>query len=265
MSTNIVKKEEAGLPAELMDDIVATAGEGVDYDTSELQIPFIRVIQALSPQIKKSDPAFIKDAGQGDAFNTVTGQFWSGEDGITVIPCFQETKYLEFIPLDQGGGFVGERKVTDPDLANTERNGAKEILPNGNELVKSDQHYCIIVGEDGMHQPAIVDMKSTQLKVSRRWKTQIAMQKVKDSKGQMRTPALYATMWKLSTTEESNQMGTWYNWQVEKVGFIQDKAMFDEAKSFRESIAKGEVKAAADPETSDSGATKDLKDDDIPF
>ena len=265
MSTNVVKKEEAGLPAELMDDIVATAGEGVDYDTSELQIPFIRVIQALSPQIKKSDPAFIKDAGQGDAFNTVTGQFWSGEDGITVIPCFQETKYLEFIPLDQDGGFVGERKVTDPDLANTERNGAKEILPNGNELVKSDQHYCIIVGEDGMHQPAIVDMKSTQLKVSRRWKTQIAMQKVKDSKGQMRTPALYATMWKLSTTEESNQMGTWYNWQVEKVGFIQDKAMFDEAKSFRESIAKGEVKAAADPETSDSGATKDLKDDDIPF
>jgi|TARA_X000001382_G_scaffold93957_2_gene68495 hypothetical protein len=265
MSTNVVKKEEAGLPAELMDDIMLTAGEGVDYDTSELQIPFIRVIQALSPQIKKSDPAFIKDAGQGDAFNTVTGQFWSGEDGITVIPCFQETKYLEFIPLDQGGGFVGERKVTDPDLANTERNGAKEILPNGNELVKSDQHYCVIVGEDGMNQPAIVDMKSTQLKVSRRWKTQIAMQKVKDSKGQMRTPALYATMWKLSTTEESNQMGTWYNWQVEKVGFIQDKAMFDEAKSFRESIAKGEVKAAADPETSDSGATKDLKDDDIPF
>ena len=265
MSTNVVKKEEAGLPAELMDDIMLTAGEGVDYDTSELQIPFIRVIQALSPQIKKSDPAFIKDAGQGDAFNTVTGQFWSGEDGITVIPCFQETKYLEFIPLDQGGGFVGERKVTDPDLANTERNGAKEILPNGNELVKSDQHYCVIVGEDGMNQPAIVDMKSTQLKVSRRWKTQIAMQKVKDSKGQMRTPALYATMWKLSTTEESNQMGTWYNWQVEKVGFIQDKAMFDEAKSFRESIAKGEVKAAADPETSDSDATKDLKDDDIPF
>ena len=52
MSTNVVKKEEAGLPAELMDDIMLTAGEGVDYDTSELQIPFIRVIQALSPQIK---------------------------------------------------------------------------------------------------------------------------------------------------------------------------------------------------------------------
>ncbi len=258
----MTKKESAGLPAELMDDIVATAGEGVDYETSELQIPFIRVIQALSPQIKKSDPAFIKDAGQGDAFNTVTGQFWAGEEGLVVVPCYQETKYLEFIPLDQGGGFVGERELTDPDLANTERSGAKEMLPNGNELVKSDQHYCIIIGDDGMHQPAIVDMKSTQLKVSRRWKTQIAMQKVQDSKGQMRTPALFATMWKLTTTEESNQMGTWYNWQVEKVDFVQDKNLFNEAKSFRESIAKGEVKAVAETQSKD---TDDLKDEDIPF
>ena len=76
------------------------------------------------------------------------------------MPCYQETKYLEFIPLDQGGGFVGERASNDPELNKTTRNGAKEILPNGNELVKSDQHYCIIVGEDGMTQPAIVDMKS---------------------------------------------------------------------------------------------------------
>jgi hypothetical protein len=261
MSTEIAKKEEAGLPAAMMDDILATAGEGVDYDTSELQIPFIRVIQALSPQIKKSDPAFIKGASQGDAFNTVTGQFWGGEDGITVIPCYQETKYLEFVPLESGGGFVGERQVSDPELAQTTRNGAKEILPNGNELVKSDQHYCILVGEDGISQPAIVDMKSTQLKVSRRWKTQIAMQKVKDSKGQMRTPALYATMWKLSTTEESNTMGTWYNWQVEKVGFIQDKALFDEAKSFRESIMKGEAKAVVE----EPATTSTAPDDDVPF
>jgi len=262
MSTEIVKKEEAGLPAAMMDDILATAGEGIDYDTSELQIPFIRVIQALSPQIKKSDPAFIKGASQGDAFNTVTGEFWGGEDGITVIPCYQETKYLEFVPLESGGGFVGERQVADPDLSQTTRNGAKEILPNGNELVKSDQHYCILVGADGMTQPAIVDMKSTQLKVSRRWKTQIAMQKVKDSKGQMRTPALYATMWKLSTTEESNTMGTWYNWQVEKIGFIQDKGLFDEAKSFRESIMKGEAKAVAEEAPAPASTAPD---DDVPF
>lgn len=50
---NEIDNGKTNLPAELMDDIFATAGQGVDYETSELQIPFVRVIQALSPQIKR--------------------------------------------------------------------------------------------------------------------------------------------------------------------------------------------------------------------
>ena len=38
---------QENLPANIMDDIFATAGEGVDYDTSELQIPFVRVRWSL--------------------------------------------------------------------------------------------------------------------------------------------------------------------------------------------------------------------------
>jgi len=229
----------------LMSDLLS--GEGVDYDTSELQIPFVRVIQALSPQIKKNDPAFIKGAGQGDAFNTVTGDYWSGEEGFEVVPCLQQTKYLEFIPRDQGGGgFVGELSADDPNIARATRTGGKEILPNGNELVKSDQHYCMLIGSDGLYQPVIVDMKSTQLSVSRRGKTQIAMIKVKDAQGVLKTPALFGTVWRLTTVEQSNDMGTWYNWSVEKVKMIDDEALLQEAINFRKSIQKGEAKAVVE-------------------
>ena len=72
---DVTKKSNTNV-SNILDDILETAGEGVDYETSELQIPFIRVIQALSPQIKKSDAAFIKGAEQGDLFNTVTGEVW---------------------------------------------------------------------------------------------------------------------------------------------------------------------------------------------
>ena len=147
----------------IMDDILNSAGEGIDYDTNELQIPFIRAIQALSPQIKKNDPQFIEGASQGDLFNTVTGEFWDGEEGIVVIPCYQETKYLEFVPRDQGGGFVGEIEVDSPVLSQTTRDRSVEILPNGNQLVKSDQHYCMVLNDDGSAQPAIIDMKSSAL------------------------------------------------------------------------------------------------------
>ena len=240
------KKGKNELSTEVLDDILETVGEGVDYDTSELQIPFVRVIQALSPQIKKSDSAFIKGAEQGDLFNTVTGEFWKAEEGIVVIPCYQETKYLEFTPREEGGGFVGEMKADDPNIAKATRSGAKEVLPNGNEVVKSDQHYCMIMNKDGSAQPAIVDMKSTQLKISRRWKTQIAMQKIAGKDGVQRTPALFANKWKLTTVEESNDMGTWFNYAVERVGLIDNKSVFLEAKNFRSSIESGAAKAVSE-------------------
>jgi len=264
MATAVATKKNAELSTEVMDDIFAFAGDGAAFDSSEMQIPFIRVLQALSPQLNKKKPEYIEGAASGDMFNTVTNQHWAGEDGVVVIPCFQTTKYLEFIPREQGGGFRGEIAANDPILTRTSRDGSKEILPTGNELVKSDQHYCLVVEEDGSFQPVVIDMKSTQLKVSRRWKTQIAMQKIKHPKsGQMITPPVYATMWKLTTTEESNDRGDWSNYQIEKVGLVSNRDLLLEAKAFRESVAAGEVKAAADPEhtsTVHSGS-----DEDIPF
>jgi hypothetical protein len=141
--------------------------------------------------------------------------------------------------------------------------GSKELLSNGNELVKSDQHYCLVVEDDGSFQPAVVDMKSTQLKVSRRWKTQIAMQKIQRPDGSMATPPVFATIWKLSTVEESNDQGTWNNYQVEKVGLVDSRDLLMEAKAFRDSIQAGEVKAMS--EEGAGGTSAPVKDDEIPF
>ena len=256
MNKEIVVKEDQ-LPTELLDEITASAGEGTTFDSSEMQIPFIRIIQSSSPQANKKDDAYIQGADIGDAFNTVTNEFWNGDDGLVVVPCYQETKFLEFIDRDSGGGFVGEIEPSHPDIQKATRDGAKEILPNGNQLENSDQHYCLVIGDGGIIQPAIVDMKSTQLKVSRRWKTQIAMQKIRHPKtNALLTPAVYATMWKLTTVQESNTEGTWYNWSVTKHGLVQTKDILSEAKLFREQVMKGAVKAVDDSEP---------QEDEVPF
>ena len=270
MSNAVAKAKSAELSTDVLDDIFETAGDGASFDSSEMQIPFVRILQALSPQLNKKKPEFIEGASSSDMYNTVTGQYWDGEEGVVVVPCYQTTKYLEFVPRDQGGGYMGEIPANDPILQRTSREGSKEILPHGNELVKSDQHYCLVIDEDGGFQPAVVDMKSSQLKVSRRWKTQIAMQKIKHPKtGAMVTPAVYATMWRLSTTEESNDQGTWGNYQIAKESLVTDRDILMEAKAFRESIMAGEVKAAADPEHTSRGSSDVKKDEDedndIPF
>lgn len=270
MSTAVATKKETAVSTDVMDDIFEFAGEGAAFDSSEMQIPFVRLLQPLSPQLNKKKPEYIEGASAGDAFNNVTNQYWDGEAGITVIPCFQTTKYLEFVPRDAGGGFRGEIPANASMLQQTTRSGSKEILPNGNELVKSDQHFCLIVEEDGSFQPAVIDMKSTQLKVSRRWKTQIAMMKVKHPKsGAMVTPPVFGTMWKLRSVEESNDQGSWSNWTVEKVGLVESRDLLLEAKAFRDSIVAGEVKAApeapVESAASGGGAGAGYGTDDIPF
>ena len=256
MSNEIAKKESNLPSADVVDIFAEYGGEGLDYDTSELQIPFVRIIQAMSPQVKKSDPAYIAGASQGDVFNTVTGQFWPSEKGVTVIPCYQETKYLKWRPREQGGGFLGELPKDDPDISRTTRVGAKEVLPDGNELVKSDQHYCLIVDEDGVPSFGIVDMKSSALKVSRRWKTQLKMLTVKHPKtGALVVPPLFGTKWKLTVVEESNDQGSWFNWSVANDGYVKDKEILDAALNFRKSIMAGEAKAVAD-EASEEASSK---------
>jgi hypothetical protein len=119
------------------------------------------------------------------------------------------------------------------------------------------------VEADGTYQPVVIDMKSSQLKVSRRWKTQIAMQKIKHPKtGAMITPPLFATQWKFTTIEESNDQGSWFNYQIEKVGLLESRDLMLEAKSFRDSVAAGEVKAA--PEEG-SSTVSSSNSDEIPF
>ncbi len=263
MTTAVAKAKETALSTDVMEDIFGMAGEGASFDSSEMQIPFVRVAQSLSPQLNKKKGEYIDGLETGDAYNTLTSERWAGETGLVVVPCYQTTKYLEFVPRTMGGGFRGEIGPNDPILQRTSRDGSKEILPNGNELVKSDQHFCLIVGEDGMTQPVVIDMKSTQLKVSRRWKTQIAMQKIKHpGTGAIITPPVFATMWRLNTVEETNDKGDFYNWAVEKVGTVESRDLLQEAKAFRDSIMRGEVKAQAENH-GDGGGARD--GDSIPF
>ena len=173
-------EQKAANKQDLTKAFEADVGSGFEEVTSsDIQIPFIRIIQALSPQLKKTDPSFIEGASQGDIFNTVTKKLWNGEECILVIPSYFQQKLLEFIPRNQGVGFVGELSPESEDVrkAVRDQDSGLELLENGNELVRTAQQYVKIVHEDGTLESAIVDMKKTQLKKSRQWNSIMLMQK----------------------------------------------------------------------------------------
>ena len=58
------------------------------------------------------------------------------------------------------------------------------------------------------------------------------------------TPPTYSHIYKLSTTQMSNDKGTWFGWDVSKVGPVEDANLLRHmAKAFAESVGKGEVQA----------------------
>ena len=60
----VAKKKSAELSTDVMDDILEFAGEGATYDSSEMQIPFIRILQAMSPQLKKREAQYIEGSDE---------------------------------------------------------------------------------------------------------------------------------------------------------------------------------------------------------
>jgi Tfp pilus assembly protein PilZ len=232
----------------------ALAGGGLEEVTSEdVQIPFLRVLQALSPQIKKSDPAYIKGAEQGGIFNTVTKKFWSGDEGVLVIPVHFQKKLLEFVPRSEGGGFVGE--INPKNLPKIVKENGMEMLENGNELVRTAQHYVRVVHEDGTLENAIVDMKKTQIKKSKEWLSIMGTFKYPKEAG----PKLVGTtmdswynIYRLTTVEESNDKGSWYTWkivhekQVDKIEYV------NESKSLHTSLSSGELTALPPTDANES-------------
>jgi len=55
------------------------------------------------------------------------------------------------------------------------------------------------------------------------------------------TPPTYSHIYNLSTVQMSNDKGTWFGWEVEKMGPVKDKAIYDMAKSFALSVGKDQV------------------------
>ena len=57
------------------------------------------------------------------------------------------------------------------------------------------------------------------------------------------TPPTYSHIYNLKTVQMSNDKGTWFGWDVEKVGPVEDKGVYEMAKSFATSVGKGEIEA----------------------
>ena len=96
MAKNEVATKNGGGAVAVIDDDLLSLGTGLeDTSSDDFAIPFLQLLQALSPQLNKNDGKYVKGAEQGNIFNTVTGEATDGDEGLIVVPCYYNKKYLE--------------------------------------------------------------------------------------------------------------------------------------------------------------------------
>ena len=250
----VAEKKKTDVALTGMFEADANTGFG-NMDTDDYALPFLRVLGQLSPECNKRDAKYVDGAEPGMIFNTVTKQLYDGEAGVNVIPCYYKREYVEW--RDRGEGTsapVAIHSVDSGIIKDATRDASyKDRLPNGNYLENTASYFVTI--DDGTS--ALISMKSTQLKVSRSWNSMMNSIKLKGKNG-MFTPAMYSHVYNLKTVQQSNDKGTWFGWTVEKVGPVQDKDLYEAAKSFASSVNKGDV-------TAKHGGDETKSKDEVPF
>ena len=231
----VATKKEGALQTNLFE---ADANEGAQNISQEdLALPFLKILGQLSPEVNKRDGKYVEGAEPGKIINTVTNKLY---DTIEVIPVFYKRQYVEWADRGTSTGAPVMIHSADSDIISQTTRGKdyKDRLANGNYLENTANHYVIYLNDTP--QQAMVSMKSTQLKISRKWNSMMMGIKMQGKNG-LFTPPTYSHIYKLKTVQMSNDKGTWFGWDVEKVGPVGDKNIYDMAKSFATSVGKGEI------------------------
>lgn len=246
MAKNMIAEQPANTALALIDDLETDAAAGFGAMTQEdYALPFLRLLTSTSPEVGE-----VEGALPGMFLNSVTGQLYDGKKGIAVIPCAYLRQYIEWTPRGQGTGApVQVYPATSDVLSRTHKEPGeyKDYLDNGNYVENTANYYIMIVDESGVPNPALVTMKSTQLKKSRKWNSM--MQSVKmNGKNGMFTPPMYSQLYKLSSVAESNDKGKWFGWEVERTGAVESSALYAAAKAFAQSVGAGDIKVKHESE-----------------
>ena len=256
--SKVAEKKESNVVAFDASVFEEDAGIGLgQLGQEDVALPFLKVLSRQDPILDDLD-----DAKAGDIYNTVTGQGWKGKEGSSVVPCVYQRRYIEWAPRGTGTGAPINIFTPDDDRPKTERSSEDNreyvVDGQGSYIEETHQHFIVIVGDDGSMETALIAMKSTQLKKSRKWNSMVQSRTMQGKNG-MFTPPRFSHVYALKTVSEENSKGSWHGWEISLNGPVEDANIYQSAKAFATSILAGEVNVKHQDESAD------VNSDDIPF
>ena len=257
-SKEVAKKEETGVAEFNPAMFEADAGGGLqDLGQEDLALPFLKVLSGNDPVLDVNE-----EARKGDIYNTVTGALYKGKTGIRVIPCAYQRRFIQWAPRGVGSGAptaIYEPNDARPKVERSKDDNKDYVADGSGEYIEeTHQHFVVVLKEDGSSETALIAMKSTQLKKSRKWNSMIQSVTMQGKNGPF-TPPRFSHVYKIKSIAEENSKGSWHGWEMSREGPVQEAAVYGQAKSFSESVLSGDVVVKHENEKTENSS------DDIPF
>lgn len=216
-----------------------------DIGSDDIAIPFLNILQDLSPQVRKG-PNQIPGCESGDIFESVTSASWKGEQGVSVVPCAFQKRFVEWVPRENGGGFVASHENDKILLECTPGEKGRLYLPNGNELVPTSLHFVLVL--DGTSSiKAVISMTKTKRKKSRQWIGMMTANRLTKD-GREYLPRMFQYTYHLTTILESKDNNSYFNWKIGQPSLLGSLSIYEEAKRFNLTFSRAKVNLADDGE-----------------
>lgn len=242
---------------ELSDEALAKmteqSGIGLSEDMSDYLIPYIYVLQPLSPQVLARNEQQIPGAEPGDIWlkgseDPIHKEMW-------FQPCIFWREWVLWVPRAKGGGIAGRAPGIDenrpPEGATRyvdpeNPNAPKWKSPDGNDWVFTRYFGGNVwAGEDTEPQPYVMSLSSTGHTFAKDWWNKIQRRRDKRLPPDKKPP-IWGSIYHIITKPKSNNRGEWYMFEIDDAEFATVDQL-DLGHELHQAFASG-AKKAADPE-----------------
>ena len=176
-----------------------------EVGSNDLIIPRLELCQALSPCLKKNDPAYIDGIEEGMLYNNVTREIYGVKESVVICPVMFKKEYLLWRDRKDTGGFYGAYS----SFEEAEEKRATLERPEKVEAVDTHQQLCLLVKDNGGMEEIAISMARSKRKVSKARNSLIRIN------GGDRFSRLYTVS---SVTDKSGQ-DEYQNFKITNLGF----------------------------------------------
>lgn len=261
-----VKSQElAGFDDDFLREAEELGGAGRTKGMDDNVVPFLSLLQDMSPEAKKRDPEYIEGAEPGMILNKATKTLHTE---LIVQPWATDRVINQWTPRDAGGGFRGRHPIKGLIEASMEAAGGTEkpdpqdpnkkiwVLPNGDQLIDTRYVYVHVVGDDGLFMPAVISFSSTGHTVAKNWSTLRNASKLPNGKEH----PIWFRKYKMKTKPAKNNKGDFFVLDFLDLGddgWVKDAVLRAAGKEMFDQFSEGKVKSADEVDAGSKGEEPD--------